>query len=743
MSFINSVTKYYLVVIFILLSINIFAQVEELNKSFLVETDINLFNSALAKQDTSEAIKIIYSALERLQNEESGYQKYFAYDTLAFLLFKITDLKKAIEVYKEAAIFFLSEKNYNQTAQIYWDISFIYSKMFDAVNANKYSKKILSIQNLIDNPKLISSTYNDLGLIYWRLGELDSAISNMHKSIEIIKELDDLPALAKRYNNLGIIYWRKGDIENSYKYYSESLNIREFLGDKKAVSKVLNNLALIFQRLKYYDLAESYIQRAFAYSDSLDDQIGKSYSLRRLGNLYLDMKKFDKAESILIQSSVILYQIDDKPSLVQLFNLLGSIYEKKNKTELASYNFKKAVKMSLEINDKFSMSLAYLNLGSLLLKNEITDSVFYYLDNSLKLATHYGYKSIKRDGFIKLAEFYRLKNDIAKENYFLKKYIAINDSLINQEIASSISELKTKNLIKLSEERRMLLQKENDIQRTEIDSRTNLLIITSILLILILILFSYSIYLVSKKRNLLKVINQKNSELQEANSAKDKLFSIVAHDLKGPFTSILGFSELIFEESFNQNNSEIKEYSTHLIKNINRLVELINNLLNWALIQQQKITVNKEEIFAKDLIGIVLNDVELNAELKGITFKKEIDPKVKLNGDKEMLCSAIRNILSNSIKYSPKNNIILISCSAFSDNVQLEIKDFGTGISKERISAVLENSNTESTLGTNNEKGTGIGLSICKEFIEKHDGKLEIESDGKTYTLFRILLPVN
>ncbi len=743
MSFINSVTKYYLVVIFILLSINIFAQVEELNKSFLVETDINLFNSALAKQDTSEAIKIIYSALERLQNEESGYQKYFAYDTLAFLLFKITDLKKAIEVYKEAAIFFLSEKNYNQTAQIYWDISFIYSKMFDAVNANKYSKKILSIQNLIDNPKLISSTYNDLGLIYWRLGELDSAISNMHKSIEIIKELDDLPALAKRYNNLGIIYWRKGDIENSYKYYSESLNIREFLGDKKAVSKVLNNLALIFQRLKYYDLAESYIQRAFAYSDSLDDQIGKSYSLRRLKKKKKKKKKKKTTELILIQSSVILYQIDDKPSLVQLFNLLGSIYEKKNKTELASYNFKKAVKMSLEINDKFSMSLAYLNLGSLLLKNEITDSVFYYLDNSLKLATHYGYKSIKRDGFIKLAEFYRLKNDIAKENYFLKKYIAINDSLINQEIASSISELKTKNLIKLSEERRMLLQKENDIQRTEIDSRTNLLIITSILLILILILFSYSIYLVSKKRNLLKVINQKNSELQEANSAKDKLFSIVAHDLKGPFTSILGFSELIFEESFNQNNSEIKEYSTHLIKNINRLVELINNLLNWALIQQQKITVNKEEIFAKDLIGIVLNDVELNAELKGITFKKEIDPKVKLNGDKEMLCSAIRNILSNSIKYSPKNNIILISCSAFSDNVQLEIKDFGTGISKERISAVLENSNTESTLGTNNEKGTGIGLSICKEFIEKHDGKLEIESDGKTYTLFRILLPVN
>ena len=726
-----------------MLFISLNAQVEKLNKSFLVEDYIVQYKDALSKKDTSSALNSILDAIESLENLTDKQTKYFTYDTLAAMLHEIRKYEKAVELHKEAGDYFLSVNDLNEVASIYWQLSLNYSKLFDYPTANIYSKKIIALKDKIDNPKLISSAFNDLGLIFWKIGQLDSAVYFINKSITISKSKEDSVSLAKRYNNLGVIYWRKGDIENAYRFYSESLFIREAINDKKASARVLNNLSLIFQRLKYYDLAKTYIGRALDISEDLSDPIGKSYAMRRFGDLLIELQEYEEAEKFLRESTNLLYDLDDQISLVQVYNLLGNIYEETDRISAAVANYKSAVKTSKKINDNFSLALAYYNLGSLYLKSKQLDSSSYYLKMSIRLSEPYGYRMIKRDAYKELADYFEITKNLFQEKFYLRKYISINDSLLNESLVSSISEVNTRNMIKTSEERRLLLQKENEIQKKEIEYQTRLITAITFMLTIILGLLFYSFYLYNKKKKLVKIIEDQNLALQQANNTKDKLFSIIAHDLKGPFTSILGFAHLIHEETENNTNKVIHEYSSSLIKNLNRLVELINNLLNWSLIQRQKISVNKEKIDFCELVDNVLREIELNAQLKRIVFKRAESKKIFICGDRDMLSSAVRNILSNSIKYSKKDGVIEIKCMEDERFLKASFTDNGIGISKDKIDSILYNTTTESTLGTGNEKGTGIGLSICKEFIEEHGGKLEIKSDGSTYSEFIINLPLN
>lgn len=737
--------SYSLYFILILLSstVSTFAQINSAEEKNIAEEKIAQFKTFLASKDTLKAVNHILTFADSLVKSQNQLARFNTYDTLAFLLSEISEYEKSVSLYSQAADFFLSKKNYDKAADIYWEISLNYARLYKYTEANQYSKKIIALKNKLNDSKIISSAYNDLGLIFWKLGELDSAVTYINKSLTIAKNRDDSISLAKRYNNLGVIYWRKGDVENAYKFYSESLLIREAIGDKKSVTKVLNNLALVFQRLNYFDLAESYINRALKISREINDPIGISYSLRRLGNLYLVMNDFNEAEKLLIESIDILFEIDDQISLVQVYNLLGNIYEKKDEADKAIKNYNRAEELAEVINDKFSQALAHYNLGSILLNQNLERESYFHLSKSLELSEKFGYRIIKRDTYKKFAEYFRSTKNISKENYFLYKFINVNDSLLNESIISSISEVNTRNLIKISEERRVLLQKENELQKSKIEYQNFILTVFIILSVVVLGLLTYSLFLNKKMKRLVNLIELKNEELESANEAKDKLFSIIAHDLKGPFTSILGFSELIYEESENKNQNEIKEYSSHLIKNLNRLVELINNLLNWSLIQREKISINKEELNASELVEHVLSDLELNAKLKSISFNKSIEKDIFIKGDRSMLSSAFRNIISNAVKYSPKDTSINVHCYKNSSFMHLEVKDYGKGMPKEKINTILNGDLIESTLGTNNEKGTGIGISICKDFVEQHEGKLEIESDNTSFTLFRIILPIN
>jgi PAS domain S-box-containing protein len=231
------------------------------------------------------------------------------------------------------------------------------------------------------------------------------------------------------------------------------------------------------------------------------------------------------------------------------------------------------------------------------------------------------------------------------------------------------------------------------------------------------------------------------NKLKESNLAKMKFLSIIAHDLRSPFNSLVGFSTLLLTNYERYNEQKIKEYIEYMSKAANHGHQLLENLLDWARANTRKIDINPV-IF--NLNNITLESVNL---LQGIASKKEINIYLKIPtdiyvyADQNMIRTIIRNLISNAIKFTPRKGVITIQSANSNENVILEVIDNGVGIDPLKLPNLFSLSNDYTTLGTEKERGTGLGLILCNEFIQLNYGKIEAESTKGKGSIFKITIP--
>lgn len=241
---------------------------------------------------------------------------------------------------------------------------------------------------------------------------------------------------------------------------------------------------------------------------------------------------------------------------------------------------------------------------------------------------------------------------------------------------------------------------------------------------------------------------QLNKKLKELNDTKDKFFSIIAHDLKGPFNSILGFSELLSNEFDNFNNTQKRKYIKIIHNSVNNAYILLENLLTWSQTQKSTFVINLEKLNLYLLASEVIKLISLSAKKKSIEIENLISESIIVKADEAILSTILRNLISNSIKFTPNGGNIEINARLISNNsdqnfAEIAVKDNGVGISKEIQSQIFDISYNTTTSGTNNEKGTGLGLILCKEFVEKQNGKIWIESTAGVGSTFFFTLPLD
>jgi signal transduction histidine kinase len=237
-------------------------------------------------------------------------------------------------------------------------------------------------------------------------------------------------------------------------------------------------------------------------------------------------------------------------------------------------------------------------------------------------------------------------------------------------------------------------------------------------------------------------INLLNEELVKINGEKDKFFSIIAHDLMNPFNSILGFSEILCDEVTKKNYQGIIEYSDFIHKSSKQAMDLLLNLMEWSRSQTGRMKYMPEYFE----IGILVNDVILllsgAAWQKSIRIKKVLIPDTMVYADKNMLNTVLRNLISNAVKFTHLNGEIIISIENRKTEIVVSVSDNGVGIAQDKIENIFRIDANSSTPGTQNEKGTGLGLILCKEFVEKNGGKIWIESKVGIGSTFYFSLPM-
>jgi len=237
-------------------------------------------------------------------------------------------------------------------------------------------------------------------------------------------------------------------------------------------------------------------------------------------------------------------------------------------------------------------------------------------------------------------------------------------------------------------------------------------------------------------------INRIAEELRQLNNTKDKFFSIIAHDLRNPFITILGFTDLLLTDYKELDESEIIFYLEEMKKSAEISHNLLQNLLQWSRSQTGRIEFNPTKILLKNLVNVNLELLQPTAANKEIQIKSEVVDDIYVQADEDMLNTIIRNLITNAIKFTPKGGTITIAAKEVGKYAEISVEDTGVGMSEATMANLFRLDTTHSTLGTNQEAGTGLGLILCKEFVEKHDGKIWVESKLGVGSKFIFYLPL-
>lgn len=240
------------------------------------------------------------------------------------------------------------------------------------------------------------------------------------------------------------------------------------------------------------------------------------------------------------------------------------------------------------------------------------------------------------------------------------------------------------------------------------------------------------------------ITENKNNEqvLLEMNATKDKFFSIISHDLRNPINTVIGLSDLLEKNVTKNDFHSVAEYAKHINQATRNIKKLVQNLLEWSVSNSGRMEFNPSKIQLKSIVKVVLELSEEMFKQKKIAVEVNLVENDEVYIDKEMISTVIRNFLTNAIKFSHPNGLISITSERTDRFISLSVVDNGVGMSPEILTSLFKIGETISNKGTNNETGTGIGLLLCKEFIEKHQGKIEVESEEGKGSSFKFILPI-
>lgn len=248
---------------------------------------------------------------------------------------------------------------------------------------------------------------------------------------------------------------------------------------------------------------------------------------------------------------------------------------------------------------------------------------------------------------------------------------------------------------------------------------------------------------ISERKRAEEELQQKNKELYLLNAEKDKFFSIIAHDLRSPFNSIIGFSGILLDkiDQNEKDNAAIKDYAEIIRNSSQRAMNLLFNLMQWSQTQTGRIEFNPEDFNLSALIDEIIQLYELEAKQKDIQISHESLSRVYLFADKAMISTILRNLISNALKFTYKGGQIKITTTEIANGIIISVKDTGVGMIKAVMDRIFHIDSSYSSPDLNGNKGTGLGLVLCKEFAEKHQGSICLESEPGVGTTFHVTLP--
>jgi signal transduction histidine kinase/CheY-like chemotaxis protein len=612
-----------------------------------------------------------------------------------------------------------------------------------------YAQLAIHYGNLIDYQEGICLGYVNKATGCWIKTQYDSALTLYQKSLEIAKKIDFSDCFIKSTNGIANVYYQYGNHAKALEYYLISLRTAEKNSNRRGESVALNNIGIMYSEQKEYQKALGFLNRSKEISHGILDTHLYMMTLNYIGTVHYNLKNYKESITKHYESLEYFKTHEVNQRIAESYNYLANNYYKLEDFERAEEYYQMALTYALKSKGTEHQCYAILGISNLYVIKKQYNKALQWANRGFQLAKTAKHGTLLRDYYQLLSEIYeKLGNtQLAFKNY--KEFFKQSENINNHESEIKSAFLYAQYEFEKKEEQYKSEQNiKNLIQKQEI---SNWRFAFFIGLIILIFSFALTIFMNKSKRKLkntnsqLKIayneIDKHRTELIELNGSKDKFFSIIAHDLQSPFNTIVGFSEILIDQISNKNYDKISLYGKTILDSSNRAVNLLTNLMEWAQSQTGRMIFNPEHF---DLVKLVNHNILLFKEIAGqkiITLKADMPSNVYVFGDKAMISTVLRNLISNAIKFSKKGNDITISVNINNSNLIISVNDNGVGISNERVQKLFRIDSSESTYGTDNEKGTGLGLILCKEFIDKHQGEIWVISEECVGSTFSFSLP--
>ncbi|MEI6764911.1 MAG: tetratricopeptide repeat-containing sensor histidine kinase [Bacteroidota bacterium] len=693
------------------------------------------------------------------------------------------DYDQAIILYKEAISIYYRLDMKKPLADNLSGLGVVQAAKGDFSEAQFFFTQALDIYNLLADKKKISEILKDITTLY----QVQGGHSEMLEEIEMIRNTDGQKSNQKikalRY--LGLIYYYMGNYSESLKCYKRGLEIAEQDNSILEICRLCNNIGILYKENSKFEQAVDYYLRALEIEKKMANTKNVSNTLKYLAMVYEAQGNLERSTIYYLRAINVDQNVADSTGIAYTCLQLGKNYLLQSRFDRASEFIERAIKTGLVSNDQFLLASAYFTMGQMYQKQNIGSAAEICFVKALDIATDIKSTTIIKECFQNLAAMYSKGGDYRKAFEYTATFSNLKDSMYNVESTSRFRQLQSKFEIDMKQKQYDMLRKNFEINQLTMQNQSTVrnFLIALLVLIGIFLFMLYNRFIAARKSNILlntqkaeialvneellqlnvqnskqnKITDELNKELLLTNDkllnsekrltelivTKDKFFSIISHDLRNPFASIIGFARIVKRDLKKLTTDEMDELLHELDKSVCQVNSLLDNILQWSRSQTGKILFTPEHFELIEPLNAIINLLQSNIKVKEINIHISIQDNFLIYADRNMLDVILRNLVSNAIKFSSRGGNIDITAHNSGDTVSVSVKDNGTGMSPESVERLFKVGESFSKHGTDDEKGSGLGLILCKEFIDRHQGKIFAESvEGKGST-FTFVIPFN
>lgn len=565
----------------------------------------------------------------------------------------------------------------------------------------------------------------------------------LEESISLATKINFAKGKALALTELGDYHLRHGNYALAIDYASQSLKVAAQLRDSIFMAdnyRLLGNTHSF--GLKQYDMAIDYLVKALKIYERRNDKTRMAALCGSITWAYAIVNKnIAEAHRLADKGLAISRELKNNRFISYNLNSKGLLFYKEGKLDSALLNFKWSNEAGELVNDHAVIAYNQLTMGEIYLLRKDYAKAIDLFKQSVALATPLNHRELIKDNYGALARAYEALHLTEDAYSFHKKYTQLKDSLINWETTQkaifhqlSIDEQLKETKIEQLEKEKLQAKKE---------SRAYLLffsIIFSLLAIGAGILIRSSRH--KRRANLIlqeksEKIETQNQELRQLNSTKDKLFSIIGHDLRGPIASLRSLIGLVVRKEVT--SDELQMLAPKLGQNVGSIHETLENLLHWSRSQMEGLTSSPDTINVDGVIKKVLLLFSEMASSKSIAIQYQ-PSSIQVYADENHMNVILRNLINNALKFTPRGGRVTIAVTHKTDFVEIAVADSGVGISQEQLTKLFRKETHFTSHGTQGEKGTGLGLLLCKEMAEADGGNIRVSSEvGKGSTFYLLL----